>query len=135
MASWSSIVVTDTILRALWFINSYRFLAVRQVAEAAKVKDKTASEILLRLERQKLLGSFGNVGIRGYGKTPKLYYLTRSGHAFLTEHAEPLGYEVTPFRQVSGGTRWSPIMFHRLDVIDSLLALERAYGRPRVCLG
>ena len=64
-------------LRALWFINSYRFLAVRQVAEVTGQKEKTASEMLLRLERQKLLGSFGNVGIRGYGKTPKLYYLTR----------------------------------------------------------
>jgi hypothetical protein len=123
------IVVSEGMLKALWFINTYRYLAPRQVAAATGLKEKSASEMLLRLERQKLLGSFGNVGIRGYGKTPKLYYLTRSGHALMAEELESLGWHVEPFRQVSGSTRWSPIMFHRLDVIDCLVALEQALWR------
>ena len=126
MAKLPPIVVTSAMLRALWFIHAYRFLAVRQVAEVTGQKEKTASEMLLRLERQRVLGSFGNVGMRGYGKTPKLYYLTPTGYSFLVEHAEPLGYEIGPFRQARGKTRWSPVMYHRLDVIDCLLALERS---------
>jgi hypothetical protein len=129
MAATKKIVVSEGMLKALWFINTYRFLAPRQVAAATGLKEKSASEMLLRLERQKLLGSFGNVGIRGYGKTPKLYYLTRSGHALMAEELEPLGWHTEPFRQVSGSTRWSPIMFHRMDVIDCLLALERSLWR------
>lgn len=89
------------------------------------LRPKSASEMLLRLERQKLLSSFGNTGIRGYGKTPKMYFLTKGGHTILKDEGEALGWDVEPYRQVNVTSRWSPQMFHRLDTLDALVALER----------
>ena len=91
----------------------------------AQVRPKSASEMLLRLERQKLLGSFGNTGIRGYGKTPKLYYLTKGGHGVLAAELEAQDRLVPPYRQISINSRWSPLMFHRVDTLDVLAAVER----------
>ncbi len=91
----------------------------------ADLRPKSASEMLLRLERQKLLGSFGNTGIRGYGKTPKLYYLTKGGHRVLAAELEAQDRLVPPYRQISINSRWSPLMFHRVDTLDVLAAVER----------
>ncbi|MEO0874332.1 MAG: replication-relaxation family protein [Bacteroidota bacterium] len=121
----ADIVVTETTLRALAAISKYRYLSVNQVAIMADLRPKSASEMLLRLERQKLLGSFGNTGIRGHGKTPKMYFLTKGGHGILSEEGEALGWDVEPYRQVSVTSRWSPQMFHRLDTLNALVALER----------
>jgi hypothetical protein len=89
------------------------------------VNAKSASEMLLRLERHRLLDHFGNVGIRGYGKTPKVYFLTRRGHAVLSEEQEALGQPVLPYRQINVSTRWSPMMYHRLATLDVLSYIER----------
>ena len=126
MPATTQIIVTENMLKALWYINSYRYLTVKQVAEITGMKEKSASEMMLKMERRKYVGSFGNTGIRGYGKTPKLYYVTPSGYRLMSEEMEPLGWDIEPYKQVKGETRWSPIMFHRLDVIDCLIALERA---------
>jgi len=89
------------------------------------MRPKSASEMLLRMERQKLLGSFGNTGIRGYGKTPKLYYLTKGGHRVMAEELEAQGRPVPSYRQISINSRWSPLMFHRVDTLDVMAAVER----------
>lgn len=121
----ASIVITDTAVTALTYIYDYRYLSIKQVAVITGLKDKSTSELLLRLERQKLLGSFGNVGIRGYGKTPKVYYLTKSGHGLLAELCEDMGEDLGPYRPVNMTSRWSPVMYHRLATLDVMMALER----------
>ena len=110
---------------AMAAILRYRYLGVRHVATICNIKSKVASEMLLRLEQCKLLDHFGNVGIRGYGKTPKMYCLTRLGHTVLSEELSPQGHEVGPFHRPRIRTRWSPLMFHRLDTLDVLACVER----------
>lgn len=117
--------VTEVALAALSAICSYRYLSVKQVAVITGLRPKSASEMLLRLERQKLLGFLGNVGIRGYGKTPKLYFLTKTGHRLLSQELEAQDQPVPPYKQVTINSRWSPLMYHRVDTLDVMAAVER----------
>ena len=117
--------VTEVTLRALTAICAYRFLTVAQVATICGTKPKTTSEMLLRLERARLLDHFGNAGVRGYGKTPKVYFLTKRGHALLREEQEAQGQAVQPYTQVNVSTRWSPMMYHRMATLDVLSFIER----------
>lgn len=126
MAKTANIVVTDQVVLALRFIHEYRYLTVNQIAAVTGLRPKSSSEMLLRLERQKLLSHFGNVGQRGYGKTPKVYYLTKRGHALLAEELDARNEQAEPYRPVNVSTRWSQQMYHRLATIDVLMALERA---------
>lgn len=121
----SDLSVTEVTLQALSAIMEYRYLTVNQVAVICGLKPKSASEMLLRMERQRLLGFFGNVGIRGYGKTPKVYFLTRRAHALLSEEMEAQGQTISPFRQINISSRWSPLMYHRLATLDVLSYIER----------
>lgn len=123
--------VTEVTLRALSAICAYRYLTVAQVATICGTRPKSTSEMLLRLERERLLDHFGNVGIRGYGKTPKVYFITKRGHALLTEEQEALGLSVHPYTQVNVSTRWSPMMYHRLATLDVLSYIERDCGQLR----
>lgn len=116
-------------LAALDAICRYRYLTINQVAVISELRPKSASDLLLRLERRKLLASFGNVGIRGYGKTPKLYYLTKRGYGLLAEELEAQDRPVPPYREINITSRWSPIMFHRIDTLDVLAAAERDVRR------
>jgi hypothetical protein len=117
--------VTEVTVAALSAICAYRYLTVKQVATIVGLRPKSASEMLLNLERKQLLGSFGNTGIRGYGKTPKLYFLKKRGHVVLAEELEAKDQPVPPFRQINMSSRWSPLMFHRVDTLDVLAAVER----------
>ncbi len=119
------LAVTPVTLCALSSILRYRYLTVNQVATICGLRPKSTSDILLRLERQKLLSSFGNVGIRGYGKTPKVYFLTKRGHRVLSEEREAAGLDALPFREVNITARWSPLMFHRIATLDVLSYVER----------
>ena len=96
------------------------------MAAITGLRPKSTSEMLLRLERQKLLGFFGNTGIRGYGKTPKVYFLTKGGHATLKDEGEFVGLDVGDYKPINITSRWSPQMYHRLATLDVLLSLERA---------
>lgn len=125
MGRIANITISEAALNALQIVSRYRYLSVNQIATIVGIKPKTASETLLRLERQNVLASFGNTGIRGYGKTPKMYYLTKSGHSLLRQECEVLGVDVEPYRQINVNSRWSPVMFHRLATLDALAALER----------
>ncbi|MFC6640286.1 hypothetical protein GV827_21855 [Sulfitobacter sp. JBTF-M27] len=125
MAKLIDLTVTDVTLAALSSISVYRYLSVHQVATIVGLKDKSASEMLLRLERHKALSHFGNTGIRGYGKTPKMYYLTRGGHRVLSEEMEAVGRTVAPYSQININSRWSPLMYHRVATLDVLAYVER----------
>lgn len=122
------LVVTPVTLCVLSSLIWYRHLTVIQVATISGLRKKSASELLLRLERQKLLSSFGNVGIRGYGKTPKVYFLTRRGHRILAEECYAAGRDIPPFQPINVTTRWSPLMFHRIATLDVLSYVERDCG-------
>lgn len=80
MSKVIDLAVTEVTLAAMTAIWKYRYLSINQVTTICDVRPKSASELLLRLERYKLLDHFGNVGIRGYGKTPKVYSLHRWPH-------------------------------------------------------
>jgi hypothetical protein len=64
--------LTDGAILGLFFVQRYRFLTIEQFARAAGMKRAAASDQLRALERHGLLGHFGNVGMRGFGKTPKV---------------------------------------------------------------
>lgn len=117
--------VTDVTVAALSAICNYRYLTVNQVSMIAGLRPKSASEMLLRLERQKLLGSFGNTGVRGYGKTPKLYFITKTGHRLLTKELEAHERPIPRLSQVNVSSRWSPMMYHRVETLDVMAAVER----------
>lgn len=117
--------VTDVTVATLKAICAYRYLTVKQVATIVGLRPKSASEMLLKLERKQLLGWFGNIGIRGYGKTPKLYFLKKRGHVVLADELEAKDQPVPLFRQINISSRWSPLMFHRVDTLDVLAAVER----------
>jgi hypothetical protein len=72
------LVLTEDAMLGLFFIQRYRFLTIDQFARAAGMKRPAASDRLRELERHGVLGHFGNIGMPGYGKTPKVYFLTRS---------------------------------------------------------
>ena len=112
-------------MAALSAILEYRYLSVNQVATITGLRPKSASEMLLRLERHGLLGHFGNVGIRGYGKTPKVYFLKKAGHTVLAEERDAVGQDTVPYRPANISTRWSPLMFHRLATLDVMSYIER----------
>ena len=131
MVPVNDLSVTTVTLQALAAIYEYRYLTVKQVATICGLRPKSASEMLLRLERQKLLRFFGNTGIRGYGKTPKVYYLTKRGHALLAEEREAAGQGLGPYRQINITSRWSPLMYHRLATLDVLSYVERDCGALR----
>jgi predicted ArsR family transcriptional regulator len=120
----NNLSVTEVTLAALAAILEYRYLSVKQVAVITGVRDKTASELLLKLERHKALAHFGNAGLHRMGKTPKVYYLTKAGHRLLASEFEAVGREIAPFKPVNMTVRWSPKMYHRMDTLDVLASLE-----------
>jgi len=135
MSEIANVVLSEQTITALRFIESYRYLTVNQVARVTRLKPKSTSEMLLRMQRQKLLGHFGNVPIRGYGKTPKVYFLTRRGHRMLGCEIDAEEEELHPYRPINRSSRWSPIMYHRIATLDVMMSLERAIGeRPSYSL-
>ena len=121
--SVTNIVLTDPVITALQFIERYRYLTVKQVATITGLKVKSTSEMLLRMQRQKLLSFFGNVPIRGYGKTPKVYFLTKRGYSLLED--ETGDDTLAVFRPINRTSRWTPSMYHRIATLDVMMALEQ----------
>ena len=118
--------LSENLVQALFLIQRYRFLTVRQTARVTNIQDKSASEMLLRAERHGLLGSFGNVGQRGFGKTPKVYFLKPKGYQILISETGLDANDVGTFKTTKINSRWSPVMYHRLATLDALLAAESA---------
>lgn len=118
-------IATVGTVRALEAIANYRYLTVKQVATICGVKAKNMSEMLLRVERSGLLAHFGNVGLRGYGRVPKCYFITKRGYNFLTEELGTAGRLLGPYTEPNIKSRWSPIMYHRIATLDVLSFVER----------
>ena len=122
MQRWMVLTLTDGAVAGLLAIQRYRFLAIRQFARTAGFSFDHAAELLRRFESRGILGHFGHVGIPGQGKTPKVYVLKRKGFELLKRecdlHPEALG----PFVAAHMEASWSPQMYHRLRLLDLLIA-------------
>ena len=105
------LTLTNASILGLFFIQRYRFLTIDQFARAAGLKRSGASDQLRQLERHGVLGHFGNVGIRGYGKTPKVYYLKRKGYELLLRESDIPPELIGSFKEANVDTRWSPQMY------------------------
>jgi hypothetical protein len=71
-----------------------------------------------------VLGHFGHVRIPGHGKTPKAYYLKRRGWELLKRESDIPDELLGPFVETHLEASWSPQMYHRLRLIDLVIALE-----------
>lgn len=120
------LVLTEDTTLGLFFIQRYRFLTIDQFARAAGMKRPAASERLRELERHGILGHFGNIGMPGYGKTPKVYFLKRKGFGLLTRESGIPPELIGTHKETHVESRWSPQMFHRLRTVDLMIALEVA---------
>jgi Replication-relaxation len=135
MPSENKLTLTDGSILGLFFIQRYRFLTIDQFARAAGLNRSTAANQLRLLERSGLLGHFGNTGLVGHGKTPKVYFLTRRGFEILTRESdippELIGYH----KEIHVQSRWSPLMYHRLRTVDVMISAEVAVrSRPHLSM-
>src|SRR5215212_43247 len=85
----TGLTLSENALVGLYFIQRYRFLTIAQFGRAAGLKPSFSAELLRSLETRDFLGYFGNVGMQGRGKTPKVYYLTRKGYELLRRESHP----------------------------------------------
>ena len=83
-----------------------------------------AGEVLRNLERRQIVGYFGFVSIPGHGRTPKVYYLKRKGWELLRLESDYEAEAIGPFSEVHPEHTWTPQMYHRLRLLDLLVALE-----------
>ena len=116
--------ISAAALMGLMALHRYRLLSVEQFARASDLRPSHVRDLLRIYERQKLLGSIGNAGLRGGSKAPKLYYLTRSGYEAMREAGGYFEEDIGPYVKPHTGARWTPIMAHRLATIDLLLSVE-----------
>jgi hypothetical protein len=94
MAQEKDPTLTEGTILGLFFIQRYRFLTVDQFARAAGLKRSTAAWHLRLLERCGLLSHFGNTGVVGYGKTPKVYFLVNR-RRISGQHRRPIPYHAS----------------------------------------
>ena len=99
------------------------------------MKRPAASDQLRELERHGVLGHFGNIGMPGYGKTPKVYFLKRKGFELLTRESGIPPELIGTHKETHVEARWSPQMFHRLRTVDLMIAVEVAVrSRPHLSI-
>ena len=72
------------------------------------------------------MGHFGNIGLPGYGRTPKVYFLTRKGWEILTRESDIPAELIGTHKETHVEARWSPQMYHRLRTVDLMIAAEVA---------
>jgi hypothetical protein len=119
-----SFSLTPPIVVGLFFIQRYRFLTIVQFATASGLSRHRAEDLLLSLERRGILGHFGHAYIPGHGKTPKAYYLKRKGWELLRRESDIPDEFLGSFVETHQEASWSPQMYHRLRLLDLMLALE-----------
>ncbi|MEQ8694458.1 MAG: replication-relaxation family protein [Gammaproteobacteria bacterium] len=122
----SGVTITLHTLEGLLALHRYRLLSVDQFARASGLKASHVRDVLRTFERKSLLASIGNVGLRGGSKAPKLYHLTQTGYAAMLDAGGLTPDDVGPFKRAHQGSRWSPIMAHRMATIDLLLSVEES---------
>jgi len=113
-------------LIGLFYIQRYRFLTIAQFAKTANFSVHHAGEVLRGLERWGAVGYFGFVSILGQGKTPKVYYLKRKGWELLRSEHSIYEEHIGSFSDVHKEATWTPQMYHRLRIIDVMIAAECA---------
>jgi hypothetical protein len=129
------ITLTENATVGLFCIQRYRFLTIDQFARIACLHRSTAVGKLRLFEQQGFLGHFGNTGVRGYGKTPKAYFLTRKGWELLSSESAIPPELLGGYKEVKVEAAWSPQMYHRLRTVDLLIALESAVlQRPHLAI-
>lgn len=128
-------ILSEKTLQGLFTMQHYRFLTIPQFARIAGFSVYHAAEILRDLEGRNCLGYFGFVSIPGQGKTPKVYYLKRKGFELLRSESDFVEEAIGAFVEVSPELTWTPQMFHRLRLLDLLIALEVGVrGSPQIDL-
>jgi hypothetical protein len=129
------LTLTESAVLGLFFIQRYRFLTVDQFARAAALNRNTAAHQLRNFEGHGLLGYFGNTGLKGYGKTPKAYFLTRKGWEMLVRESDIPPELLGTHKEIKIEARWSPQMYHRLRTVDVLISAECAVRkRPHLSM-
>src|SRR4029453_13008646 len=129
------LTLTENATAGLFCIQRYRFLTIDQFARIACLHRITSAKKLRLYEQQGFLGHFGNTGVRGYGKTPKAYFLTRKGWELLTSEGAIPPEVLGGYKEVKVEAAWSPQMYHRLATVDLLIALESAVlQRPHLAI-
>src|SRR5215211_967031 len=123
------LTLTERAVAGLFCVQRYRFLTINQFAKASGLHRITAANKLLLFQQCGLLGYFGNTGVRGYGKTPKAYFLTRKGWELLSSESAIPHEILGGYKEVKVEAAWSPQMYHRLRTVDLLIALESAVLR------
>jgi hypothetical protein len=130
-----ALVLTEPAVLGLFFVQRYRFLTIAQFAKAGGLSRHRAEDVLRALELRGVLGHFGHVRIPGHGKTPKAYFLKRKGWELLRREGDIPEELVGPYVEAHQEASWSPQMYHRLRLIDLIIALELAVrGRPHLNL-
>lgn len=125
----AQLTLTGAGVAGLFCIQRYRFLTIDQFARVTGQHRRTALLRLRSLAVQGFLGHFGNWGVRGYGKTPKAYYLTRKGWELLVEESDIPPELIGSYKEIKLEAAWSPQMYHRLRTVDLLISLEAAVSR------
>jgi hypothetical protein len=129
------LTLTEEATAGLFCVQRYRVLTIDQFARASGLHYITAANKLRFFQQHGLLGHFGNTGVRGNGKTPKAYFLTRKGWEFLAAESASPAELLGSYKEVKVEAAWSPQMYHRLRTVDLLLALESAVGkRPHLAI-
>ena len=118
------LALTDANMLGLFFSNRYRFLTIAQFAKASELSRDRSEALLLKLWKRDIVGSFGNVVIAGHGKTSKVYYLKRRGWEILRAESGIPEEMIGSFREVHQEASWSPLMYHRLHLLDVMIAAE-----------
>jgi hypothetical protein len=135
VAESGKLTLTERAVAGLFCVQRYRFLTINQFARASGLHRITAANKLLLFQQCGLLGYFGNTGLRGYGKTPKAYFLTRKGWELLAAESGIPAELLGRYKEVKVEAAWSPQMYHRLRTVDLLIALESAVeSRPHLAL-
>src|SRR3954453_1831042 len=135
MPGGRNLTLTDGSILGLFFMQRYRFLTISQFARVADLKKSTASSQLLMLERYGLLSHFGNTGLVGHGKTPKVYFLTRKGYEILLRESDIPPELIGHHKEIHVQSRWSPQMYHRLQTVDVMISAECAVRqRPHLSM-
>src|SRR3954452_19345790 len=126
MPSARGLILTDGAVLGLFFIQRYRFLTIEQFARVSAMHRETASKQLRALELHSLLGHYGNITLPGYGRTPKVYFLTRKGWEILSRESDIPSELIGTHKETHVEARWSPQMYHRLRRVDLRIAAEGA---------
>lgn len=131
----TTFALTPAAALGLFFIQRYRFLTIVQFARASGLSRHRAEDLLRALELRGVLGYFGYVRIPGHGKTPKAYYLKRKGWELLRRESGIPDEFLGSFVETNQEASWSPQMYHRLRLLDLLIALEvQVRARPHLNL-